>query len=322
MSTAKKSNPGLWKRIVARVKAGTKGGDPGEWSGRKAQLAVQQYKKSGGGYSGPKKETSLSKWTKQEWTTSDGKPSEGKKRYLPKAAWAALSAAEKAATNRAKAQGNKSGKQFVNQPEKIASKVKPFRKMQNGGAVAEPEVDFHRMLDYVQAQKGGKRRQYVELQNAIAYHETGPQQRMKLAAQQLVERNGQVVPGGPGKGLFMFESGPDGGAVTAVRRTYNYFKANNIAIPQWLADAHQQNDIDASKLNENQQRMLFLGNYMEHPKANFTNYLTGKESAEDFWFRYHQAGGPDVEAARRAAWRASQDSRTKERAAKAKQNNN
>ena len=125
---AKKSNPGLWKRIVANIKASGKGGDPGEWSARKAQLAVQRYKKSGGSYSGPKKETSLSKWTKQEWTTSDGKPSEGKKRYLPKKAWSALSASEKAATNRAKAQGDKAGKQFVSQPEKIASKVAKFRK--------------------------------------------------------------------------------------------------------------------------------------------------------------------------------------------------
>ena len=124
---AKKKDPAKWKRIVASVKAGSKGGNPGQWSARKAQLAVLRYKKSGGGYSGPKKETSLSKWTKQDWTTSDGKPSEGKKRYLPKAAWGALSSAEKAATNRAKSQGNKSGKQFVSQPNNIAAKVAKFR---------------------------------------------------------------------------------------------------------------------------------------------------------------------------------------------------
>ena len=47
---AKKKNPGLWKRIVARVKAGSKGGDPGEWSARKAQLLAVEYKKKGGGY--------------------------------------------------------------------------------------------------------------------------------------------------------------------------------------------------------------------------------------------------------------------------------
>jgi hypothetical protein len=127
--TAKKKNPGLWKRIVARVKSGSKGGKAGQWSARKAQLAVAAYKKSGGGYSGKKSSSnSLSKWTKQKWTTSDGKPSKGKKRYLPEKAWKSLSASEKAATNRAKAEGNKKGKQFVKQPKKVAQKVAKYRK--------------------------------------------------------------------------------------------------------------------------------------------------------------------------------------------------
>lgn len=75
-----------------------------------------------------KSQESLRKWTKQKWRTSDGKPSKGKKRYLPDAAWKALSAAEKAATNRAKAKGNKEGKQFVSQPDKIKKKVSKYRK--------------------------------------------------------------------------------------------------------------------------------------------------------------------------------------------------
>lgn len=74
-----------------------------------------------------KSQKSLKDWTKQEWTTSDGKPSKGKKRYLPKAAWNALTAAEKAATNKAKAKGKKKGKQFVAQPKAIAEKTKRFR---------------------------------------------------------------------------------------------------------------------------------------------------------------------------------------------------
>ena len=129
MSSAKKSNPAKWKRIVAAVKAGTKGGRAGQWSARKAQIATARYKKSGGGYKGAKKKSnSLSKWSKQKWRTSDGKPSKGKKRYLPDAAWKSLSAAEKRATNRAKARGNKKGKQFVKQPKRIAKKVRRYRK--------------------------------------------------------------------------------------------------------------------------------------------------------------------------------------------------
>ena len=123
-----------WKRIVASVKAGDKGGNPGQWSARKAQLATQRYKKSGGSYTGPKTEAqkSLSKWTKEDWGTKSGKPStQGKKatgeRYLPKKAREALSPQEYSATSKAKRAGIKAGKQFVKQPKAIAKKTKGFR---------------------------------------------------------------------------------------------------------------------------------------------------------------------------------------------------
>jgi hypothetical protein len=74
-----------------------------------------------------KSQKSLKEWTKQKWTTSDGTPSKGKKRYLPEAAWKALSPSEKAATNKAKAQGNSKGKQFVKQPKNIAKKTAKYR---------------------------------------------------------------------------------------------------------------------------------------------------------------------------------------------------
>ncbi len=44
------TKPALRRALFNRIKAGTKGGDPGEWSARKAQLLASQYKKSGGGY--------------------------------------------------------------------------------------------------------------------------------------------------------------------------------------------------------------------------------------------------------------------------------
>ena len=74
-----------------------------------------------------KSQKSLKNWTKQKWTTSDGKPSKGKKRYLPEKAWKKLSAAEKAATNKAKAAGNAKGKQFVKQPKSVAKKTARYR---------------------------------------------------------------------------------------------------------------------------------------------------------------------------------------------------
>ena len=44
------TKPGLRKSIFNRVKAGTKGGAPGQWSARKAQMVAKQYKAKGGGY--------------------------------------------------------------------------------------------------------------------------------------------------------------------------------------------------------------------------------------------------------------------------------
>jgi len=74
-----------------------------------------------------KSQQSLKKWTEQKWRTSDGKESKGKKRYLPDKAWDALTPGEKAATNRAKAEGNSKGKQFVKQPKTIAKKTARHR---------------------------------------------------------------------------------------------------------------------------------------------------------------------------------------------------
>ena len=129
-----RTDEGKWKRVVAAVKASDKGGKPGQWSARKAQLATQRYKKAGGGYSGPKTEAqkSLSKWTKEDWGTKSGKPStQGSKatgeRYLPKKARQALTSTEYAATTRAKRQGTKAGKQFVKQPKSIAKKTASYR---------------------------------------------------------------------------------------------------------------------------------------------------------------------------------------------------
>ena len=44
------TKPGLRKSIFERIKAGNKGGAPGQWSARKAQMMAIQYKKAGGGY--------------------------------------------------------------------------------------------------------------------------------------------------------------------------------------------------------------------------------------------------------------------------------
>ena len=44
------TKPSMRKRLFNKIKAGGKGGAPGQWSARKAQMLAQQYKKAGGGY--------------------------------------------------------------------------------------------------------------------------------------------------------------------------------------------------------------------------------------------------------------------------------
>jgi protein involved in polysaccharide export with SLBB domain len=66
-ATAKKTNPKIWERVKAKVTRGAKGGEPGQWSARKAQMAVQDYKAAGGTYAGPKTaDNHLMQWQRED----------------------------------------------------------------------------------------------------------------------------------------------------------------------------------------------------------------------------------------------------------------
>ena len=76
-----------------------------------------------------KSQRSLKAWGKQKWRTKSGKKSSiTGERYLPSAAIKNLSAAEYAATTKAKRQGTKKGKQHVKQPKGIAKKTAKYRR--------------------------------------------------------------------------------------------------------------------------------------------------------------------------------------------------
>ena len=44
------TQPGMRKTLFKKIKVGSKGGKPREWSARKAQLLAREYKAAGGGY--------------------------------------------------------------------------------------------------------------------------------------------------------------------------------------------------------------------------------------------------------------------------------
>jgi len=124
-----RTDTALWERIKKKITAGDKGGNHGQWSARKAQMAVLEYKKEGGGYKGGKsKSNSLVQWTKQDWRTKSGKPSsETGERYLPKKAIEHLTSAEYSRTSKLKREATKHGEQFSKQPESIVNKIRLYR---------------------------------------------------------------------------------------------------------------------------------------------------------------------------------------------------
>ncbi len=71
---SKYTKPGLRERIKDRIMAGSKGGKPGQWSARKAQMVAAAYKKAGGGYKGGKgkKQKALMKSVKKQRVPLNG----------------------------------------------------------------------------------------------------------------------------------------------------------------------------------------------------------------------------------------------------------
>jgi len=139
LKSMKYTKPELRENIKRRIMAGSKGGRPGQWSARKAQLVAQEYRRAGGGYRGKPggAQRSLKKWTRERWTTADGKPALRKgrmTRYLPAKAWKKLSPAQRRATIAKKLAGDKRGRQFVSNTErarKIGAGVRNSRKSLN-----------------------------------------------------------------------------------------------------------------------------------------------------------------------------------------------
>ncbi len=139
-STAEKSDPELWEEVKAKVTEGDKGGKPGQWSARKAQLATHEYQAEGGGYEGEKDENnSLHQWTKEEWGTKSGaKSGETGERYLPEKDRKRLTEEEYARTSAKKRRDTKKGKQFSSQPKDVAAKTSKGRnKTERGSAKNE-----------------------------------------------------------------------------------------------------------------------------------------------------------------------------------------
>ncbi|CTQ48946.1 Rho termination factor N-terminal domain-containing protein [Jannaschia donghaensis] len=124
MADAKKTDPDLWEEVKEEMMQSDKGGDPGQWSARKAQMAVQEYKKRGGGYAddgADQEDTDLHEWTQEDWgTKSGGESADTGERYLPNKVRMLLTEDEYARSTQKKKDGSQ---QFVDQPDDVKKKV-------------------------------------------------------------------------------------------------------------------------------------------------------------------------------------------------------
>lgn len=159
--TAERTNPELWEAVKDEVKRGSKGGEAGEWSARKAQLAVQEYKKRGGGYRGKRsEENTLKTWAATQPASQSGEAGE---RYLPHEAHESLTDAEKKREDAPKA------KPFSPQPREIAAKTAGFRHAAMAGKVrVRTKADMLREAKQLEI-TGRSRMDKDELAQAIRY---------------------------------------------------------------------------------------------------------------------------------------------------------
>jgi hypothetical protein len=145
--TARKTDPALWDKVKTEVTQGDRGGRPGQWSARKAQMAVQSYKKQGGRYAGGKDaDNHFKQWTDERWGTESGARSRDTgERYLPERARRDLTRAEYAETTAKKRDDTRKGKQFSAQPPAIAGKT--ARDRSHGAKGGGPDLASLRRAD-------------------------------------------------------------------------------------------------------------------------------------------------------------------------------
>jgi hypothetical protein len=98
--------------------------------------------------------------------------------------------------------------------------------------------------------------------------------------------------GGPGRGIFQYETGADQGGMTARNRLVTWYGEQGLNIPDWLNQENMDaQGFDASMLNPEQQKMLFLADKRYHPTASLRP--DDVSNVGDWWAKNHWAGGEE-----------------------------
>jgi hypothetical protein len=141
--------------------------------------------------------------------------------------------------------------------------------------------EYSGMLEQASSRWGLEPNQLEDYMNRIAFHESkfGTD---KYTPVQVSDKSESGY--GPGRGMFQFETGLNQGGHTAANRLVDQLGYK----PDWLNITDK--GFDASGLNEEQQRMLFLANYMKKPEKSSGMYGVNEDNLSEWWAREHWAG--------------------------------
>jgi len=142
--------------------------------------------------------------------------------------------------------------------------------------MATQPSDYDMMINQFGEHWGQDKAGLENIMNQIGYHESRGE-------------NVYQSSGGPGAGIYQYETGAGQGGMTARNRLAGWYEGQGKEIPSWLnQEGMAEGGFDAAKLTPEQQKMLFLADKRYHPTASLTPEATSNIS--DWWGRNHWAG--------------------------------
>jgi uncharacterized membrane protein (UPF0127 family) len=145
-----------------------------------------------------------------------------------------------------------------------------INKLQGGGMLTRNALE-----NYLAENRGGTPEMWRAAADTIAYHESGPKQRMSPTALQ--------DKGGPGRGMFQFETTHSESFATAQNRHKNIARVTGKT-----PDPEIMRATSAEQLPADKQYALFYSHLIEEPKVRLADYPTGKLPLVDMWLQGHK----------------------------------
>ena len=138
-------------------------------------------------------------------------------------------------------------------------------------------TDYEQMMGDFSGHWGQTQEGLEDIMDKISYHESKG-------------KNVYQTGGGPGAGLFQYETGAGQGGMTARNRLAKWYGSKGKEVPAWLnQEGMDEKGFDATKLSPEQQKMLFMADKRYHPTASLSPEAT--QDVGEWWAQNHWAGG-------------------------------